>query len=148
MKNNKLEFIRGVASLMVFFCHCESNSTALKNSRLYHYLVNWGTEAVIIFFILSGIVIHISQQKKPKSPNQFLINRFKRLYPAYIVGLALAFSLSPASLPTILGNLVFLGSMQDYIVGVPVANTVVWTLSFEMFFYLMYFFYLKTNSSK
>lgn len=148
MKNVKLEFIRGIASLMVFFCHCELNSPALQSSRLYHYLFNWGTESVIVFFILSGIVIQISQESNPKSANQFMINRFKRLYPAYIIGLALAFLFVPIDFKMIVGNLFFLGSLQNYIVPVPLYNTVVWSLSFEMFFFLMFYLYLATGSKK
>src|SRR5258708_16916831 len=148
MKNEKLEFIRGIASLMVFFCHSAINFDGLKNNNFYHLLVNWGIESVIVFFILSVIVIHISQQSNPKTANEFIKNRFKRLYPLYIIGLLLAYSFSAWNYKAVLGNLFFLGTLQAYIVPVPAFNPVLWSLSFEMFFYFMFYLYLLLNNSK
>jgi peptidoglycan/LPS O-acetylase OafA/YrhL len=103
-------------------------------------------EAVVIFFILSGIVIHISQQKNPKSSGKFIENRFKRLYPLYVMGLALGFAFSRWNTPMAIGNLFFLGTLQGYITSTPVFNPVLWSLSFEMFFYFMFYLYLRTGS--
>jgi peptidoglycan/LPS O-acetylase OafA/YrhL len=72
MKNNKLELIRGLASLMVFFCHSAINFETLHRNGTYNLLVNWGTESVIVFFILSGIVICISYDNNPKTANEFV----------------------------------------------------------------------------
>ncbi len=77
-----------------------------------------------------------------------MLNRLKRLYPAYIIGLLLAFSFSALTFKIVLGNLFFLGTLQSFIVPVPEFNPPVWYLAFEMFFYCMYALYIKTDHSK
>ncbi|HLZ89300.1 MAG TPA: acyltransferase family protein [Puia sp.] len=148
MKNLKLELVRGLAALMVFFCHCGMNCQPLFFNPIYHSLTNWALEAVIIFFVLSGVVIHISQLNRPKSPNQFLLNRLKRLYPQYLVGLLLGFALYGWDMKLFLGHAFFLATLKGYIVQVIPTNPAVWSLTFEMFFYLLYYLYLRSGSNK
>ena len=148
MKNGKLEFIRGIAALVVFFSHGAMNFYQLKLNKLYSLMFNWGAESVMVFFILSGIVIELSQQNNPKSAKAFMVNRLKRLYPLFIVGLLLAYSISGWQMWPALGNLFFLGSLQGYIVPVPQLNPVLWSLTFEFFFYCMYAVYISTGFSR
>jgi len=148
MKNGKLEFIRGIAALVVFFCHAGANFYQLRQNKLYTLLSNWGTESVIVFFILSGIVIELSQRNNPKSAKVFMVNRLKRLYPLYIIGLLLPYSISGWQLWPALGNLFFLGSLQGYIVPVPLLNPILWSLTFEFFFYCMYAVYIRTGYNR
>lgn len=147
MRKNKyiiLEVIRGFAALSVFLCHLLGIINFFKGNSFYNFLANWGTEAVIIFFILSGVVIHISYKKRQYSAKAFLKNRLIRLYPVYFIGCTLSILVSYIttnsvdSLKVILGNFLMTGTFQDYIVTVLQNNPVVWSLSFEMFFYVFF----------
>jgi peptidoglycan/LPS O-acetylase OafA/YrhL len=144
-KNNNLEIIRGLAALVVVLCHIvEIPIPIFQNSPLFKFLGNWGTEAVIIFFVLSGIVIGISQETKPKDRSTFIKNRLLRIIPIFIIGFLLALIanvLYHRSLPStsvLTGSLFFLSTLQGWIV-VPVEfNPPIWSLTFEMFFYLIF----------
>jgi peptidoglycan/LPS O-acetylase OafA/YrhL len=142
MKNVKLELVRGIAALIVFVSH-SGNISCLKGNVSLNFLTNWGTESVLIFFILSGIVINMSQKKKTPNFSKFLKNRILRLYPIYLV--SIMFSVFVAYLlnenlsnSMIAGNLFFLGTLQNYIVGVLPTNGAIWSLSFEFFFYVLF----------
>jgi len=74
MKKLYLEFIRGAAAIVVLLYHFIELHPA-GNGPKHYYLSNWGTDAVIIFFILSGIVINISQTNNPKTKIDFISNR-------------------------------------------------------------------------
>jgi len=146
MKKLYLEFIRGAAALIVLVYHCvEMHPT---NGRPKHfYLSNWGTDAVMIFFILSGVVINMSQSRNPKSTQAFLGNRLLRLYPQLIAGLLLGLSVLLATstvMPSALeiaGNFLMLSALKgymNYIVPCLPSNGPIWSLSFEMFFYIVF----------
>lgn len=144
MKNTKLEFLRGLAALEVFICHLLTNNSYLKDKAWKSLVTNWATESVIIFFLLSGIVINISYKRKPVSVLSFSINRFVRIYPLFIVGFLLALvvlwgiNYESVSVNVLVGNLFLLGSIQSYIVPVINTNPVVWSLTFEIFFYFIF----------
>ena len=146
MKKLFLEFIRGAAALVVLLYHfLEMHPTSQGAVR--HYFSNWGTDAVIVFFILSGLVINISQSNNPKSKKQFLINRLIRIYPQLLAGIILGLlvlyvtgSTMPSVL-TIIGNLLMISTLKSfmqYIVPCIASNNPIWSLSFEMFFYLVF----------
>ena len=146
MKKLYLEFIRGAAAIVVLLYHCIEMHPQ-GNGPKHFYFSNWGTDAVIIFFILSGIVINISQSRNPKTNIAFIKNRLLRLYPQLIVGLSLgliALYITSAAIPslwTIVGNFLMLSALKDYmnnIVPSFASNSPIWSLSFEMFFYLIF----------
>ena len=136
--------IRGVAATMVFVCHLIGKNPYLNSKTYLAFISNWGTEAVMIFFILSGIVINITQTKKPTTRSGFLKNRLLRIYPIYLVGIIAAYLLNSllfrqsTNIAECIANIFFLGTLQGHIAAVPAYNNVVWSLSFEMFFYLLF----------
>lgn len=106
---------------------------------------NWGTEAVIVFFVLSGIVINSSFEKSPKNPFHFLKDRLIRIHPILIITVVLSLFCEQyvfGSLPfttTIIGNLIPVSTLQGSLT--PVfwnSNPVIWSLSFEIFFYVVF----------
>ncbi|HEV8513118.1 MAG TPA: acyltransferase [Cyclobacteriaceae bacterium] len=153
-KNDNLEIIRGLAALVVVLCHIIGKIPIpiFQKSVLFSLLGNWGTEAVIIFFVLSGIVIGISQEAKPKDRSAFIKNRLLRIIPIFLIGFLLSLIaniLYHHSLPSIsvmLGSLFFVSTLQGWIVEPLEFNPVIWSLSFEMFFYLI--FSLTINNKK
>jgi peptidoglycan/LPS O-acetylase OafA/YrhL len=145
-KNWKLELIRGLAAITVFVNHLFANTLFFKEETWYNVITNWGTESVIIFFVLSGVVINISQENKPKTSLAFFKNRLKRIYPLYSIGILLAviaFYFTEKSFydtRILAGNMFFIGTLQSYVMPVLKTNAPLWSLSFEMFFYTLFTF--------
>ncbi len=147
MKKLYLEFVRGAAAITVLLYHCIEKHPQ-KAGQAHYYFSNWGTDAVMIFFILSGMVINISQSNNPKPKREFLLNRFIRIYPQLFASLVLAlmalyFTIS--YLPSawnITGNFLMLSSMKEnhmnFIVPSFDSNAPIWSLSYEMFFYFLF----------
>lgn len=109
MFNEKLESLRGVAALMVAFYHSFLIFTVDQNrtiwdtaiydvtgvnsflTRMALALFN-GSAAVSIFFVLSGYVLGLSLDRKPRNLityHAFYIKRVFRIYPAYFVSMTL-----------------------------------------------------------
>jgi peptidoglycan/LPS O-acetylase OafA/YrhL len=142
-KNSALEVLRGSAALIVLVGHLYSKINGLPQISLLKYLLNWGTEAVIIFFILSGFVIRLSQERRARSLRQFMVDRLIRLYPLYLIVVLFSFWVAlirgaKVTIPDLFGNLLFLQSLQADIVGVFPTNEALWSLSFEMTFYFLF----------
>jgi peptidoglycan/LPS O-acetylase OafA/YrhL len=137
-----LEAIRALAALVVVYNHV---SDLLVLPTLY------AAEAVMIFFVLSGVVITLSVERKrrhsvpgAKLALEYLGARLLRIYPIFIVGLLLAViaeRLINGTWPDssqIAGNALFMQSLRGYIVFAPPYNTPLWSLSNEMFYYFLF----------
>lgn len=147
MKNKNLEMVRGAAAFLVVIGHLSSLTVEIDSHRNHfiNFFSTWGTQAVIIFFILSGIVIHSSFEKSPRSTGKFLLQRVVRLHPSLMLSVALAVLIEililhqkPAA-TTIFFNVIPLSTMSGYIAPVLWnSNPVIWSLTFEVFFYLIF----------
>ena len=150
MKKAYLELIRGVAALLVLITHIVSLHPSLKSMGL-NTISNWGTESVIVFFILSGVVINLSYTHSPKSSGEFIANRIRRLYPQFLLGMILGFisllvlGLQTPSVSMLAGNLLMLSTLQCYIFCTISSNLPIWSLSFEMAFYFLFSLIIKTR---
>lgn len=160
MKNNNLEAVRGVAAISVVLGHLVQKIPELSANK-NHYLnffTNWATEAVIVFFILSGIVIHSSFERKPRSTFTFLLQRITRLHPTLLISVLLCVVLENIlfkNAPTfkmIAFNLIPLSTLSGNLM--PVfwnSNPVIWTLTYEVFFYVFFAVFViqskKTNKT-
>lgn len=158
VKNKNLETVRGIAAFSVIIGHLFVRLNINKN-HLTALFSNWATEAVIVFFILSGIVIHSSFDKKPRTKIKFLVQRIVRLHPTLIISVFLTLIVEylilkhKPSLTIIAGNLVPLSTLNGYLCDVFWdSNPVVWTLTFELFFYLFFALFIiqhqKLNTNR
>src|ERR1700761_6444836 len=154
MKKLYLEFFRGVASIYIVGWHMAFLAPTGHPTKLAGY---WGMDGLIMFFMLSGMVINISESRKPKSRAAFLRNRFVRIYPQFIIGMLLGLlalyitSTAFPSFKTIVGNFLMVSTMSDYmgyIVPSIQSNLPVWSLSFEVAFYVMFAFTIGRNQKK
>ena len=118
-----LDQCRGVAIILVLFCHCTLNFTGVLNEGLYdpvkflaqafsgkislptvvEFLFFYpcracGWLAVAAFFVISGFCIHLSYSQ-PSKPDltAFYIRRFFRIYPPYVLALLVFGLLFPYS---------------------------------------------------
>lgn len=153
MKQLYLEFVRGVASVFVLIYHLVEEGPHESASRKFS-LSALGADSVIMFFILSGIVIHISQSRRPRPGGAFLVNRLLRIVPQFLLGLLLGLLVSRLvglawpSAGQLLGNFLMLSTLQGFIVTSLSGNSVVWSLTFEMFFYLVFMLSIGRHQKK
>src|SRR5450432_2723878 len=142
MKKNYLEFIRGMAALfVVVFHYLVLHSLKTGTHSLFK---RGGVDSVMIFFILSGCVINMTQTLKPKTIFVFLRNRILRIYPEFVVGLLLGIivillvheTMPPFS--TLVGNLFMVSTDDALIVQTIPSNAPLWSLTYEMFFYIIF----------
>ena len=84
--------IRGLAALWVVAMHLvwnlQNHGVTLANSPMERNLLQGGSLAVDIFFILSGYVLMLSYEKSIDIP-KFLVHRIARIYPLHIFILSL-----------------------------------------------------------
>lgn len=146
-----MEGLRGVAVLFVFFVHSVSSFRAwLPASGPNHFvaifLESSGHMGVDLFFVLSGFLIWPQPLRSRFDLGRFLRRRVERIYPAFLVVLAVTTVLmwirppNPAVFPEgFLAGLAYFAANVLLLPGIfsitPIV-TVAWTLSFEFFFYL------------
>lgn len=110
----------------------------------------FGQEAVLVFFLLSGFVIFASERTRALSPRGYYWRRLRRIYPPLLVAMALSTAVALAdgdlaarfSWGSLLGTL---ASVQDIaalkpgvIVDPYLDNFPLWSLSYEVAFYLVF----------
>jgi len=150
-KLEKLEALRGFAALYVVFFHVLPQSFYLWGINV-GLLFRFGPESVILFFILSGFVIKYTYEKsRDKSFKTYFIRRFIRLYiplfAIFILGYVLKCfedgTFANPELLTLAGNLLMLQDVAtqkpNVICGVYLANGPLWSLSYEWWFYMLFF---------
>lgn len=137
-----LDALRGFAALCVVFDHGSALLLLPARSFLYQW-INLGQYGVFVFFLVSGYIVPASLERKG-SIRGFWISRAFRLYPVFLLVLVLAGVLhmlghgtvANASRHPAAAALGWLFMMQNVTAGVNVPVTV-WTLSYEMVFYLL-----------
>lgn len=154
MSSNKLEgiqILRGYAAMLVVVTHLWSTglvSSALRFSRI-------GGLGVDIFFIISGFIMCYSlrDRVRPGDSVQFLKKRVIRVYPIYLIVLTpfvvqyLNQNTGSVDPLLVIGNLLLapsLSSSPEYRMLVGPA----WTLTYELFFYLLFAGAMLSSASK
>ena len=140
-----LQYLRGVAALMVVYFHAVGPVERLTGVVLP---VSISASGVDLFFVLSGCVMWLSTHGKAVGPGQFLLNRLVRIAPLYwiltllVAGLALAApgllrstAFDPAHL---VASLLFLPWPNPRYPGLFPVIIPGWTLNYEMFFYAVF----------
>jgi peptidoglycan/LPS O-acetylase OafA/YrhL len=157
-----VDALRGLAALTVLFHHTTTLFPSVyarlaadpAGYRAAMFISDRNYEAVLLFFVLSGFTIRLSVGCAgfitAADINVYLYRRFKRILPLFVVALALTALLGalgrhldePAfSLRTLVGNLLFLQTPAPLrgVWFVPYGeNGPLWSLSFEMFYYLFF----------
>jgi peptidoglycan/LPS O-acetylase OafA/YrhL len=155
-KLEKLEAIRGFSALYVVLFHMLPQKIFLFGVNV-GFIFRFGSEAVIMFLILSGFVIKYSWEKsKDTSFRHYFFKRFTRIYIPLIFIFIVAYAIksytegdfADPEWKTLLGNLFML---QDVISLKPnvisptyMGNGVLWSLSYEWWFYML--FYILYNN--
>jgi peptidoglycan/LPS O-acetylase OafA/YrhL len=142
----KLESIRGLAAVYVVLHHL---ARTFLPHRWYRLPFVFGPEAVMIFFVLSGFVIYYSSAASPVEMQlrNYSVKRIRRIYPIFLCALVIAYfchaivlrSWFVPSWKLAAGNLLmFQGISID-----PFYNGPLWSLSYEWWFYVLFFIVAK-----
>ena len=137
-----LDALRGVAVLFVVFDHLN----LYVMPAVHQVIAPWfdaGKYGVMVFFLVSGYIVPASLERKG-SVRRFWVSRVFRLYPMWVVTILAALALTGLGLCGLNGAaqhpaasaLAHLLMLQD-VLGVDDAVSVLWTLSYEMVFYLL-----------
>jgi peptidoglycan/LPS O-acetylase OafA/YrhL len=160
-KLDKLEALRGFAALYVVFFHALPQKFYFLGIN-FGALFRFGPESVILFFILSGFVIKFTYEKsRDKSFKTYFIRRFIRLYTPMILIFILGYAikciheggLADPEFLQLGGNLLMLQDVitqkPNVICGVYMGNGPLWSLSYEWWFYMLFFLMVtKIDSAK
>ena len=141
-----LEALRGIAALFVVLSHSVTNGPTPDPHP--HVTGIWkysapGHLSVIIFFMLSGYVIGITNTSPLMTRQEigvYLKKRFIRLYPLYLLTILMTVAIAaiyhtPYSIGTVSGYLLFL---QGLVVKVPDYNQPIWSLGYEIAYYILF----------
>src|SRR5271167_3100007 len=88
-----IQYLRGIAALMVVWCHGLRQVHGVSD---FIDIPTFGAYGVDIFFVISGFIMTVTTWDKPITPRQFFVLRIIRVVPLYwlvtlaAVGLAIA----------------------------------------------------------
>jgi peptidoglycan/LPS O-acetylase OafA/YrhL len=137
-----LDVLRGLAALAVVFNHFGYFLPSGVKNPVYQW-INPGDYGVFVFFLISGYIVPASLERKG-SVRTFWVSRLFRLYPLYLLAVAIAVTLYMMHVGGLRGEgadpetsiLSQTLMMSNVLAGQNVPN-VVWSLSYEMIFYLL-----------
>lgn len=148
---NSIQFLRGIAALAVVVHH-----TGGYVKRYFEPTVLWGDYfsigfgGVDLFFVISGFIIHFTSEKyvdKPSKLGEYLKKRFVRVFPIHWFILTLLFVSGWLITSVFHRNIFSIGyphTLSAYLQTYTLfplhfaINPVTWTLSYEVFFYLIF----------
>ena len=145
-----LDIVRFMAALAVLIGHAADDG--LYQGR--YFLYGLGHEAVMVFFVLSGLVIATTTIGQGRTLRSFVVARLARIYPVVIPAILLSFGLyglagwlginAPDwaddpnySLATLFGSLLFLNESWNSGMILP-WNFPYWSICYEVFYYAMF----------
>ena len=146
----RLEALRGFAAVYVVFHHTLPREILLGSVDI-GLLFRFGQEAVILFFLLSGFVIHYSFGRgADKSFGTYFWKRALRIYVPLLVALPMSWLFASWSTGgfidpnpgRLMGNLAMLQdwawAKPNVLVNIYMQNGPLWSLSYEWWFYMLY----------
>jgi peptidoglycan/LPS O-acetylase OafA/YrhL len=137
-----LDALRGIAALCVVFDHLTYSVLQPVRDSVYQWF-DPGQYGVFVFFLVSGYIVPASLERKG-SVRGFWVSRVFRLYPLYLfaVGAMIVLwasgigSLSGMDTNTVTASFADVFMLQS-VLWAPTLPNVVWSLAYEMVFYLL-----------
>ncbi|WP_432709510.1 acyltransferase family protein [Pedobacter sp.] len=139
---HQLTFTRFLAAMVVVLYHYGKTSPLLSG-EIMSTLLKYGNSSVSYFFILSGFVMIIAygNRKNKLDKLSYYISRIARIYPIYILALFAVALIAYQSVTGLNPQGLLLQSLlvQSWFPAhVMTLNTPGWSLSVEVFFYLLF----------
>jgi peptidoglycan/LPS O-acetylase OafA/YrhL len=137
-----LDALRGIAALCVVYEHFGARVLVSADVAV-HRVFDPGLYGVLVFFLISGYIVPATLEQR-RDLRSFWISRLCRLFPlfALVIGITLVFGRFGLADLTAQGQnvgetaLAHLFMLSDLLTG-PNFIVVIWTLSYEMVFYLL-----------
>ncbi|MEU4243701.1 acyltransferase family protein [Actinoplanes sp. NPDC026619] len=133
-----LDALRAVAALLVVYAHFTHYQLTEVRAATSNW-INSGVAGVMLFFLVSGYIIPASLERHGDL-RRFWVSRLARLYPLYLaVGVAVVIVLPVAPYLVkhpVAGTVAHLTMLPQF-TGYDLVTPVMWTLTFEMAFYLL-----------
>ncbi|MDI1232699.1 MAG: acyltransferase [bacterium] len=154
-KLGSLIILRGIAALLVCFCHfAKPLSVGYSYAGIFYFINAYGKYGVEMFFVISGFVIPLSfdnGEYRIRDYFTFLYKRLIRLHPAYIATILLTLIITylsfkqkqlpfPETFESVFNSLFYFENLG--------LNVVFWTLRIEAEYYLfigLFFILLKKH---
>lgn len=135
----EIDALRGIGALCVLIFHYSTRFQEMfPQASHVPFSFPGGNYRVLLFFAISGFAIFFSLERI-SSVADFFINRFARLYPAYLVAMLLTLSVEYAAQATrlLVGPVAILANftMLEEFAFLPAVDGAYWTLSIEIAFY-------------
>lgn len=145
-QNNQIysiQLLRAIAVSLVVYAHSIDLVEYFKIGSFqasYKYLQNFGAIGVDIFFIISGfIMVYVTSNLEGISKiKAFFKKRIIRLYALYIPYMLFFIFYKHPDVRTILKNLLLLPIFDNGTQFIMPSINIAWTLSFELFFYMLF----------
>lgn len=146
---NKLDSIRGFAAFYIFLTHLVLILNFIPKPLKIFF--DFGQEAVVIFFILSGFVMYLSVYNNPDFTfKHYFIKRFRRIYFPLILCMLISVLIvcfngdfKEFPLASLVSNLLMLQDFSEVKPGVKfkpfLDNLPLWSLGYEWWFYMMFY---------
>ncbi|WFU10289.1 acyltransferase [Rhizobium sp. CB3090] len=132
-----IQYLRAIAAISVLCFH---------GSAAYGLNFRVGAAGVDIFFVISGFIMWVTTEGRSVGPQEFMVRRLFRIVPLYWIATAATFVMAvlkpqfffniDTSIGNLIGSLLFLPVMKGEAMHPIVEQG--WTLSYEMFFYLIF----------
>lgn len=153
-----LDDLRGIAALMVFVAHVTHNLTRgvdtslgtwLKPENPFFAVLAEGHAGVSLFMVLSGFLFSYGAYGKEVSYAAFIKNRILRIYPMYLMMLLLGAYTNPSefSFVNLLASIFLFSNTTSGLNGGGF-TILLWTISAEFMFYLIFPFLHRFASEK
>jgi exopolysaccharide production protein ExoZ len=135
VRNARLQYLRGFAAVAVLVYHAAHYVEKVQGGQRLTAIFTdvWGAYGVAVFFVLSGYLM--AQLSLRDDPRRFLLNRVLRIYPLFLIVVALAvigyLVSGHGRRPDLIALTLIPAGPRDYMLGVE------WTLLFEMTYYVV-----------
>jgi peptidoglycan/LPS O-acetylase OafA/YrhL len=135
-----VEGVRGACASYVFATHV--GLAVMGLTGLAGLFFRFGQEAVMVFFIMSGFVIMVATEAEKPSFQTYFQKRWIRIYPIFAVALIVTVLAGGKSgLWQLIGNIFMLQDSSEKpgtIVPTFGGNAPMWSLSYEWWFYMLF----------
>lgn len=142
----ELQYLRALAVVLVVIGHTHQTEGRLLGDQLLGGFAYFGFSGVDVFFVISGFIIHHLYGRVSGLRPRFFFARLNRIFPLYWVYTAIAvagyLSIFGDGPGTAVHDKNWLASITLFPVGYPPILPVGWTLTHELYFYLVYALFL------
>jgi len=138
---HEIQHLRAIAVLLVIIAHLHQANVRFFQESILGDFAFIGFAGVDIFFVVSGFIIHHLYGERSGLDVRFLLSRVNRIFPLYWVFTAIAllgYLVMGDSLESDASDRNIVGSLALIPLGHPPLLSVGWTLTHELYFYLIY----------